>query len=127
MRINKSDPRLFKLWKESERRGLDYQILNPNLFAVESFSRPGHTHRVTVSGELLECSCEAAWSNLPCSHVAVVCAHLWPVTCWFQWSVAEDEEYAAKKLKKLAKIRARESKKTDRLVSALMPERKMAA
>jgi hypothetical protein len=106
--ITKSDERLFKLWKEAERRNLQSRQVEENIFEVSSFTRKDLWHRVEILGDEARCSCEAATiNNLACSHLALVFSILFPVTCYLAWSNREHEEWAEKELKKRLKLTAR--------------------
>lgn len=57
----------------------DVRQLRPRLYAVESTTRDGITHRVAVTHrrgeEHLACSCEAGLMDQPCVHAAAVWLH----------------------------------------------------
>jgi hypothetical protein len=46
--------------------------LRYGLYTVESATRPGLTHRVSVEGGVYRCSCEAGLAGRPCWHAGAV-------------------------------------------------------
>jgi hypothetical protein len=125
MKVHKDNPSLARLYFEAERRNLEYHLTGTDSMLVSSASRPGIVwHRVELCGDEIECFCE---SKVPqCTHAALAAAHWFPVTCWLKFEQEADEIRLIKNLKKLSKIRERESRKTEKLPEALMPERKAA-
>ncbi|MDT5061466.1 MAG: hypothetical protein QOH63_1925 [Acidobacteriota bacterium] len=103
--IHKSDERLFKLWKESERRNLQSRQVEENTFEVSSFTRKSLWHRVEVVGDEARCSCE---STVPqCTHISLVFSILFPATCYLAWVNQEHAEWAEKEFKKRMKLTSR--------------------
>ncbi len=99
---NKSALEDICLWREAERRNLQWRRIDASTFEVSSFSRRGLWHVVDIISEEASCHCE---STVPqCSHIALIFASIFPVSCGDAWSNREHREYAEKASRKREKV-----------------------
>lgn len=94
MSVSITDPRLARLFRLAEQRGLDYEV-DPGFGEacwVDSFSNPESNYYVKIEGEEITCSCRASVEDIPCTHAAVAVAHFHP-SIWLKWVADESAEF----------------------------------
>ncbi len=101
--IQLTDPRLYQLYLESQRRNLRLTLINVCTLRVSS-SRPDcPPYEVRVSDAGAECECEAARNNQACTHVAAAVAYLLPLV-ELHWWQRNSEEWIHLRHKILARL-----------------------
>lgn len=124
--VNINDPRLARLYKEAERRNLDYELSVDEfgVMYVDSYSRPGLKHKVThVDESHVRCECETT-DGKACSHASLAIS-FWHPAIWTKWFTDECAQFL--KLRHKIRTGAELSQSEKRRVNAAMRERKSLA